>query len=115
MELIFEARDAEEGGSLRPCSWSRHLHRRTWDELRANVLDGTSLHFETRRRARGSCKRYLPECINALGAHHVHASNLLPSQHRWRYGAGDFEEFVGVRSSLISETVRDLCDGKWPE
>jgi hypothetical protein len=32
MELIFEVRDGEEA--------------ETWDELRANVLDATSLHFE---------------------------------------------------------------------
>jgi predicted RNase H-like HicB family nuclease len=47
MELIFEVRDAEEGGY-----WARALGHgiftqgETWEELRANVLEATSLHFE---------------------------------------------------------------------
>jgi predicted RNase H-like HicB family nuclease len=47
MELIFEVRDAEEGGY-----WARALGQpvfteaETWDELRANVIEATSLHFE---------------------------------------------------------------------
>jgi hypothetical protein len=47
MELIFEIRDAEEGGY-----WARALghaiftEAETWEELRTNVLDATSLHFE---------------------------------------------------------------------
>jgi len=47
MELIFEVRDAEEGGY-----WARALGHaiftqgETWEELRTNVLEATSLHFE---------------------------------------------------------------------
>ena len=47
MELIFEVRDAEEGGL-----WARALGHaiftqgESWDELRTNVLEVTALHFE---------------------------------------------------------------------
>ncbi|MBV8073061.1 MAG: 2-phospho-L-lactate guanylyltransferase [Acidobacteriaceae bacterium] len=47
MELIFEIRDAEEGGY-----WARALgypiftEGNTWEELRANVLEAISVHFE---------------------------------------------------------------------
>jgi len=47
MELIFEVRDAEEGGY-----WARALGHAiftqadTWDALRSNVLEATTLHFE---------------------------------------------------------------------
>jgi predicted RNase H-like HicB family nuclease len=47
MELIFEVRDAEEGGY-----WARALghaiftEAETWEDLRANVLEAISLHFE---------------------------------------------------------------------
>ncbi len=47
MELIFELRDAEEGGF-----WARALghaiftEAETWEELRANVLEASALHFE---------------------------------------------------------------------
>ncbi len=47
MELIFEVRDAEEGGY-----WARALGHAiftegdTWEELRANVLEATTLHSE---------------------------------------------------------------------
>lgn len=47
MELIFEVRDADEGGY-----WARALGHgiftqgETWEELRANILEATCLHFE---------------------------------------------------------------------
>jgi len=47
MELIFEVRDAEEGGY-----WARALGQaiftqgETWDALRANVVEATALHFD---------------------------------------------------------------------
>ena len=47
MELIFEVRDAVEGGF-----WARALghpvfsQADTWDELRVNVLEVTALDFE---------------------------------------------------------------------
>jgi hypothetical protein len=47
MELIFEIRDADERGF-----WARALGHAiftegdTWEELRANVLEAATLHFE---------------------------------------------------------------------
>lgn len=47
MELIFEVRDAEEGGY-----WARALGHaiftegETWEELRSNVLEAIAVHFE---------------------------------------------------------------------
>jgi len=47
MELIFEIRDAEEGGfCARALGHSIFTEADTWEELRANVLEATSLHFE---------------------------------------------------------------------
>jgi hypothetical protein len=47
MELIFEVRDGEEGGyCARALGHSIFTEAETWDELRANVLEATSLHFE---------------------------------------------------------------------
>jgi len=47
MELIFEVRDAEEGGyCARALGHAIFTEAETWDELRANVLEATSLHFE---------------------------------------------------------------------
>ncbi|MGD0498686.1 MAG: 2-oxoisovalerate dehydrogenase [Bryobacteraceae bacterium] len=47
MELIFEVRDAEEGGYYaRALGHAIFTEAETWDELRANVLEATSLHFD---------------------------------------------------------------------
>ena len=47
MELIFEIRDAEEGGFYaRALGHAIFSQGETWDELRANVLEAASLHFE---------------------------------------------------------------------
>lgn len=47
MELIFEVRDAEEGGyCARALGHAIFTEAETWGELRANVLETTSLHFE---------------------------------------------------------------------
>ncbi len=47
MELIFEIRDAEEGGySAHALGHAIFTEAETWEELRANVLEATSLHFE---------------------------------------------------------------------
>lgn len=47
MELIFEIRDAEEGGYFaRALGHAIFTQGDTWDELRANVLEATTLHFE---------------------------------------------------------------------
>jgi predicted RNase H-like HicB family nuclease len=47
MELIFEVRDAEEGGYFaRALGHSIFTEAETWEELRANVLEATTLHFE---------------------------------------------------------------------
>jgi predicted RNase H-like HicB family nuclease len=47
MELIFEIRDAEEGGYLaRALGHAIFTQADSWEELRSNVLEATSLHFE---------------------------------------------------------------------
>jgi hypothetical protein len=47
MELIFEVRDAGEGGFFaRALGVSIFTEGDTWDELRSNVLEATTLHFE---------------------------------------------------------------------
>jgi predicted RNase H-like HicB family nuclease len=47
MELIFEIRDAEEGGFYaRALGHAIFTQAETWDELRANVLEAVAVHFE---------------------------------------------------------------------
>ena len=47
MELIFEIRDAEEGGyNARALGQAIFTQGDTWDELRASVLEAVSVHFE---------------------------------------------------------------------
>lgn len=47
MELIFEVRDAEEGGyHARALGSAIFAQGESWDELRANVLEAVALHFE---------------------------------------------------------------------
>jgi predicted RNase H-like HicB family nuclease len=47
MELIFEIRDADEGGFYaRALGHGIFTQGENWDELRSNVLEAVSLHFE---------------------------------------------------------------------
>jgi predicted RNase H-like HicB family nuclease len=47
MELIFEVRDAEEGGyTARALGYSIFTEAETWEELRENVREAAALHFE---------------------------------------------------------------------
>ena len=47
MELIFEIRDAEEGGfCARALGHAIFTEADTWEALRTNVLEAVSLHFE---------------------------------------------------------------------
>ena len=47
MELIFEVRDAEEGGyCARALGHAIFTEPETWEKLRANVLKAAALHFE---------------------------------------------------------------------
>jgi len=47
MELVFEIRDAEEGGFYaRALGHAIFTEAETWEELRKNVLEAVSLHFE---------------------------------------------------------------------
>ena len=47
MELIFEVRDAEEGGySARALCHGIFTEAETWEELRADVLEAISVHLE---------------------------------------------------------------------
>jgi hypothetical protein len=46
VELIFEVRDAEEGGFYaRALGHGIFTDADTWDELRANILEAVSVHF----------------------------------------------------------------------
>ena len=56
MEIIFEVRDAEEGGyCARALSHGIFTEAETWEELRANVLEAISVHFEDAQCIRGWC------------------------------------------------------------
>jgi len=47
MELIFEIRDAEEGGfCARALGHATFTEGETWEELRLNVREAVLLHFE---------------------------------------------------------------------
>jgi hypothetical protein len=47
MEVIFEIRDAEEGGySARALGHAIFTGAETWEELRENVLEAVAVHFE---------------------------------------------------------------------
>jgi predicted RNase H-like HicB family nuclease len=47
MELIFEVREAEEGGYIaRALGHGIFTEAETWQELRDNVQEAASLHFE---------------------------------------------------------------------
>lgn len=47
MELIFEVREAEEGGYVtRALGQAISTEAETWQEMRNNGLEATSLHFE---------------------------------------------------------------------
>jgi hypothetical protein len=47
MEIIFEVREADEGGfTARALGHSIFTEAESWDELRANVREVTTLHFE---------------------------------------------------------------------
>jgi predicted RNase H-like HicB family nuclease len=47
MELIFEVRDAEEGGFYaRALGHAIFTEAETWDDLRTNLLEAVSLYFE---------------------------------------------------------------------
>jgi predicted RNase H-like HicB family nuclease len=51
MELIFEVKDAEEGGFwARALGQSIFTQAETWDELRQNVLEAVKVHFEPPKR-----------------------------------------------------------------
>ena len=67
MELVFEVWDAEEGGYFaRALGHSIFTRADTWDELRGNVLEATSLHFED-----------LPDSPHAVQLHYVR-DELIP-------------------------------------
>jgi hypothetical protein len=47
MELIFEVREAEEGGyTARALGHPIFTEANTWEELRRNVIEAAGLHFE---------------------------------------------------------------------
>lgn len=53
MELIFEVRDAAEGGFYgRALGHAIFTEGETWDDLRTNVLEAVSVHFDDASRPR---------------------------------------------------------------
>lgn len=47
MEIVFEVRDAEEGGyCARAQGYSIFTEADNWEDLRAKVLEAATLHFE---------------------------------------------------------------------
>lgn len=47
MEIIFEVREEEDGGFVaRALGYSIFTEADTWEELRQNVREAASLHFE---------------------------------------------------------------------
>ncbi len=67
MELIFEVRDAEEGGFYaRALGHAIFTQAETWEDLRANVREAASLHFEDE-----------PEAPQLIQLHYV-KDELLP-------------------------------------
>jgi hypothetical protein len=47
MEIIFEVREAEEGGfTARALGHPIFTEAETWEDLRSNVLEAATLHFE---------------------------------------------------------------------
>jgi len=47
MVLIFEVRDVDEGGFYaRALGHAIFTEAETWEQLRSNVLEATTLHFE---------------------------------------------------------------------
>ena len=52
MKLIFEVRDAEEGGfAARALGHAIFTEAETWEELRADVLEAVSVHLKRPRTA----------------------------------------------------------------
>jgi len=47
VELIFEVRDADEGGyCARALGYPIFTQGETWEDLRANAIEAAALHFE---------------------------------------------------------------------
>ena len=70
MELIFEVRDADEGGFFaRALGHAVFTEAETWDELRANVREAVTLHFENEPvRRRLIQLHYVKDELNHLKA-----------------------------------------------
>jgi hypothetical protein len=55
MEIVFEVRDAEEGGyCARAQGHSIFTEADNWEDLRAKVLEAATLHFEDSAEQPGS-------------------------------------------------------------
>lgn len=69
MELIFEIRDAEEGGLYaRAVGQGIFTEAESWDELRANVIEAVSLHFDATNRPRLVRMHYVKDELIPLEA-----------------------------------------------
>lgn len=109
MEFISEIRDAEEGGFLCPRTGSRHFHQgETWDELRGNVLETVSLHFED--------AAIRPRLVQT----HDVGGELIPMEAAWNFSAAcpptvryaswsilDTRQF-GKRVAILGSGTKDL-------
>ncbi len=68
-ELVFEVRDAEEGGF-----WARALgesiftQAETWDELKSNVLEAVGVHFDPGTAPRIVQLHYVRDELLTVGA-----------------------------------------------
>ena len=70
MELIFEIRDADEGGfCARALGHAIFTEADNWESLRSNVLEAVSLHFEdATARPRSVQMHYVKEELIPLEA-----------------------------------------------
>jgi predicted RNase H-like HicB family nuclease len=73
MELIFEIRDAEEGGYFaRALGHDIFTEGDSWEELRSNILEAVSLHFEDAQvRPRLVQMNYIPPRVRAYSESHT--------------------------------------------
>lgn len=69
MELIFEVRDAEEGGFwVRALGEAIFTQGDTWEALKANVLEAVRLHFDPGQHPRLIQLHYVRDELIEVGA-----------------------------------------------
>ncbi|HZB88416.1 MAG TPA: hypothetical protein VE291_07155 [Terracidiphilus sp.] len=70
MVIVFDVRDAEEGGyTARALSHAIFAQGNAWDELRANIVEATILHFgDSAARPRLVQLHYVKDELIPVGA-----------------------------------------------